>query len=372
MRRLLARSVLTLALTLGLAPAAGAAVLRAGADLRVPPGETIRDDLYLAGGRVRLEGRVEGDVYVAGGQVEIAGPVEGRLTIAGGSVKVLAPVARSMRLAASDALLAAPVGDDALVAAGRFETRPAGAIGKSLLLAAGEASLAGAIGELRARASQLHLAAAVAGSASIDALRLAIAPATRIGGDLRYVSATFKPVAPGVRVAGETRATRYALREWPKTLAGLALGFATAFAFGALALAIAPRRLAELAEAAFARPGRGVLLGLGALLGWPVAAVLAMLTIVGLPIGIVALLAYGCALYAAPLASAWAISWRWLPAARGRWRYAGFGGVLALTILLRALPAVGPYLSFGLTLWGLGAMIALAGAGRKAPPAGAS
>src|SRR5215208_5757743 len=80
---------------------------RNGPEIFIPAGETIPHDLYLAGGQVRVDGRVEGDLTVAGGQVTIAGPVEGDLRVAAGNVVLSGPV-REDALAAAGDLTVAP------------------------------------------------------------------------------------------------------------------------------------------------------------------------------------------------------------------------------------------------------------------------
>jgi hypothetical protein len=47
--------------------AAAAADLRQGGELTIPTGETINDDLYVAGGTITVNGNVNGSVLVAGG-----------------------------------------------------------------------------------------------------------------------------------------------------------------------------------------------------------------------------------------------------------------------------------------------------------------
>src|SRR5215211_7623373 len=81
---------------------------RNGPEIYVPAGETIPHDLYLAGGQVRVDGRVEGDLVVAGGQIELNGPVLGDLTVAGGRVTIAGPVEGDLRVAAGNVVLSGP------------------------------------------------------------------------------------------------------------------------------------------------------------------------------------------------------------------------------------------------------------------------
>ncbi|HUH06783.1 MAG TPA: hypothetical protein VML96_03150, partial [Egibacteraceae bacterium] len=51
--------------------------VRAGDEVVIPADETVEHNLYVSGGRVRVEGRIEGDLVAAGGQVDVLGEVAG-------------------------------------------------------------------------------------------------------------------------------------------------------------------------------------------------------------------------------------------------------------------------------------------------------
>ena len=94
-----------------MAQPAAALEIRGGPLSRLEATETIDDDLYIAAGRVNVDGRVKGDVIAAGGTVRIRGQVDGDALIAGGTVEVTGRVGETIRA------LAEAVGEAAQAAA---------------------------------------------------------------------------------------------------------------------------------------------------------------------------------------------------------------------------------------------------------------
>lgn len=113
------------------------AKFRRGNEVVVPAGETIPHDLYIVGGSVRVEGRIEGDLFVLGGQVELRGPVANSVTVAGGSVTVASEVGGSVRAAGGTVTVSGPIQKDLLVSAGNFTLEPSARVEQDLLFSAG-------------------------------------------------------------------------------------------------------------------------------------------------------------------------------------------------------------------------------------------
>jgi hypothetical protein len=113
-----------------------------------------------------------------------------------------------------------------------------------------------------------------------------------VGGDLRYLDK--KPVVtPGAQVDGKTK--RFS-GEFKGVGAGIAIGFWLAvtlslLVLGLLLLLLAPRAGDAVARTARAKLGVSIALGIGAFIVLPILAVLACVTILGLPFGIGLLLA---------------------------------------------------------------------------------
>ena len=208
----------------------------------------------------------------------------------------------------------------------------------------------------------------VHGDANIVADRLELAPGARLTGDLHYRART--PLSPeaAARVEGAVRydqpveepeegnaARSVVLWLW-QTLAALLTGM--------VVLALFRRGVQGLAASVTEETTLSALLGFAAFLLVPVAACIAMVTLVGLPIGFAAALLFGLALYAAKLPLAVCIGDRLLSLA-GRPNaspYAAMALGILLLYLLSAIPYVGWLCWLAATWLGLGAMVV---SGRK-------
>lgn len=118
---------------------------RSGSDIVIGAGETIPHDLYVAGGTIRVDGRIDGDLLVAGGQIVVNGPVTGDLWAAGRSISVRSEVGGDARLAGNDVTVEGKVGEDLLAAGANVTVTSAGSVGGDFIVGSGETHLDGAV-----------------------------------------------------------------------------------------------------------------------------------------------------------------------------------------------------------------------------------
>jgi cytoskeletal protein CcmA (bactofilin family) len=188
--------------------------------------------------------------------------------------------------------------------------------------------------------------------------RVSLGPTARVGGDLRYGDE--RPVlARGARVAGEV-----SNEDWADAANGW--GWVSAFAWWlavSVSTLIVGALLVWLAPGALYAAERAVREHLGATIGWgvaiaigvPLLAILALVTLVGIPLGVALLLAAIPVLLVAYTTSAWILGRRVL---RNRstspWvaLLAGWG-ILRLVALI---PVVGGLVGLAATVVGLGAL----------------
>lgn len=362
--RFLGAVALAAALASPAAPAA-AAVWRSGDIVTIPATETIQDDLYVAGGRVEVLGRITGDLVVAGGNVVVRGPVEGDVIAAGGEVRLEGRVGQSVRAVGGSLELRNGVAGDLVAAAGRLTTAGDLVAKGDAMLAGGELVLGGQLGRsLRAGGGTIRLNGEVAGPASLTAPEVRVASGAVVAGPLEVVTRTVEPLAAGATVRGPL--TRRTLTEATSGsgFGGWLFGFLMALTAGITLLWLLPEAADRSGEAAARTPGWRMLAGVLALIGAPLAAALAMVTVVGIPLGLILLAGYFVALYLAQLVVAWTAGRRLFEL--GQARVVGFGprvGALALGLLLvylvRAIPLLGPLATFVVVVWGLGTIATL-------------
>ena len=255
--------------------AGGTAVHEAeGADDVFLAGETVRlgaeigGSAHLAGRRVEIAGAVGQDVYAAGQEVSLGAPVAGDATLAGYDLQVTGEVGESLRATAATVRVAAPVGGPALLA------------GESVTL---DAPIAGDVA-LMAETLQFGEAAAIGGRLVLygDEDRLAAVPAR---------------VVPLERIELRTPEDRGGppIAVGPPSIAMAAGGFLASVAVLALlawlAAVIAPVGVEVMRDRVSLRPFRTLGLGFVALSALVGAAVVIALTIIGLVVAPVVLLA---------------------------------------------------------------------------------
>ena len=357
--------MLTAALAAASTPAA-AQETEAGTVVTLSSGEVREGDLYAAGEAVRVHGRLAGDLVAGAQRVLVDGQVEGDVFAAARTVDLRGAIGDSTRVVGGQVVVDATIDGDLIAGANRMQILEDTVIRGGVAAAASSLEIDGTVEEdLRAAVGELVLRGTVRGDANVIADRLDLAPDARIEGDLDY--RTRLPLSPeaAARVAG---AVRYEepIDEDDEDEGGAAWSFlfwtwqaGAALLAGLLAVALFRPLVQQLASAIAGETTLGALLGFGAFLIVPVGAAVVMMTLVGLPIGIIAMILFTVALYVAKLPIAvWAGDQ--LLARAGRpdaSPYAAMAvGILALYLLFE-IPWLGGLFWLAATWLGLGAMV---------------
>jgi hypothetical protein len=186
---------------------------------------------------------------------------------------------------------------------------------------------------------------------------------------MTYKSPAEAAIADGATVTGPVAYTRIEPREAKQ--ARSLFGFSTILftlhmtVVGLLLLVIAPRLAPSVVTTMRAMPGKSLLIGLALLVVTPFAALLLVISLIGIPIGITVGALYVLALPLAVLATAFFLGdvearWFKMPVVTRRQQsMVLLAGVLTLAVL-RSVPAIGPLVVFASVLFGLGAMSARA------------
>ena len=357
--------MLTAALGAASTPAA-AQETEAGAVVTLASGEVREGDLYAAGEAVRVHGRLAGDLVAGAQRILVDGQVEGDVFAAARTVDLRGAIGDSTRVVGERVIVDATIDGDLIAGANRVQILESTVIRGGVAAAASSIEIDGTVEEdLRAAAGELVLRGTVRGDANVIADRLDLAPDARIEGDLDY--RTRLPLSPeaAARVAGPC-VTEEPIDEDEEDDGSAAWSFVfwtwqagAALLAGLLAVALFRPLMQQLASTIAGETTLGALLGFGAFLIVPVGAAVVMMTLVGLPIGIIAVLLFSVALYVAKLPIAvWAGDQ--LLARAGRpdaSPYAAMAvGILALYLLFE-VPWLGGLFWLAATWLGLGAMV---------------
>lgn len=251
----------------------------------------VADDIFTAGQYIRFESVSAKNIIAAGMSLSLQRISAEDLILAGGQIDLSGNV--------TDDVIAAvcpicPFG-------GHLHVTNTMRIGDDARLAGRDITIDGRIGgNLYATAQQFRLSGEIMGNARIKAARIVLAPGARIDGNLFYASRVEPEILDGAVVTGEVHSVdmRRPLAEgfsknwiWHAVAAVLGALLALVLLGAALQLAM-PSVLSRAAATAIDRPwtslGRGLVLAL--LL--PSTVALLMVTVIGVPIGLVTMAAY--------------------------------------------------------------------------------
>lgn len=314
--------------------------------LIIPKGQVVSDDLIVSGKALQMEGQVNGDLVVAAGTARIDGPVMGDLIIAGGNVVINQPVSGSVYVAGGMVDVSALVGRNMLVAGGTVNINQGASITRDLVLTGGHVTLAGTVGHnVRARARMLTLT----GTAVIH-------------GDLLAMT-NHPTIMPGAVINGKQTITAMAC--WRHQRHGgvmrqccrhICMGMALLLV-GFIFLALFPQLATESTQEARAHLWGSLLTGFILLVVVPVAILIAVVTLLGIPLAVFALWLYLTMVYLSPIFVAILVGQRLLRRQLDGSKYLGLTIGIVLLILVRCIPVLGALVLFVITLIGLGALV---------------
>jgi len=331
--------------------------------------EALDDDLYAAGGEVRIEGAIAGAAMLAAGSAEVSGDVEGDVTLLGGRIDLGGGVGDDLRAAGGNVQFTGFITDEAVIAGGTVTVGPESAIGGRTWIAAGTADLAGQMGsDLRVLAGTVVISGQVAGNVEITAREIRLEPGAVIGGDLIWRSSQPPTIAEDAQILGEVRAAGGPVVEnlvdgsAERVAGGWALGIAVAAAALVL-LWFAPQLVTRTAGVFQAAPGRTLLLGAASLVLTPLIAFVLFVTVLGWLLGLIVFAGYVFGVLLAGLLGLLIV----VQSLRGRFGAASGGWLTVVLLLLvvgalllaRDVPVLGAAAPALLILAGFGALTAL-------------
>lgn len=332
-----------------------------------PAGQTVNDDLYMAGGNVTSAGSVRGDLIAGGGSVLVSGPVSADLIVGGGNITVTGAVGDDIRAGGGNILIQGDVTGDVIIGGGQI-TLAGSRIGGDVAVGGGMLTISAPVaGDLKFGGGEIRIDAPISGSVEIDADKVTLGPRAVITGDLTYTASAEATLEEGARVGGETAFTQRETRGDAK--AGIA-AFITLWLFakilmalaGAFAIAYIFKRFSrELVATAATQPLIEIGRGLVIFVVLPIVSVIFLFTVIGIPFGVLGLLSFFALLIFAHLAATIVTGsivhkWIWKPAGyEVNWKTVLLG--VLVYFVLGLIPFIGGIIKFGIMLITLGAMM---------------
>lgn len=329
----------------------------------------IASDLYAFGGGVDVAADVNGDLIAGGGRVAVSHRVQGDLIVGAGSVVVGGLIEKSVRAAGGAVTIAGRIGRNVNVAGGIITVTPEAVIGGGARLVGGELHVAGSIGRrLRAAGAVVVLAGEVTGNVEVVGQEIEVLPTARVKGNFTYWSPRPARIDPRAKIGGRVTHNQ---PELPRRIARTGTALVTVsralFMVGLAAVAIAlflifPRFTVRASRTIGSDPVKSLAMGVLLAAAIPLLAILSMITILGIPLGLIIFVAYsvallvGFVLVAFYLGDVGAQAFMAKAAGKRRVRLAFLLIALGFLFLVRHIPVMGGVLMVLAVLLGLGAM----------------
>ncbi len=347
---------------------AGATEFRKGTTtVEVKQDETIKGDIYLSAERVLVEGTVDGDVYAAGKDIDIDGHVTGDVISAGRSLRIRGQVDGNLRSTGNNGMISGTVGRNITWFGDSVAIDSTGKVGGSITMFGGNLAIDGHLGrDILFYGDEVDVNGSVDGGIREKGNSLVIASTGQVGGPIRFEGDHEANVSPGAKLASPVEFTKREPSAEYKTAHYYVWRIIWTAAFillGLVLFLLLPNFAADTVKAG-ERFGAPIGLGVLVFFGVPIAAIIACVTVVGIPLGILTLglwfLAINCAeIVVGTVVGNWILgkpadTWGLI----GRMAL-GFVIVRIVYTPLAPLHVIGVLVGLGIWIWGMGA-IALA------------
>lgn len=335
----------------------------AGGDVNVTtPATTV----FATGGDIKINGNDIGEIFAAGGEISLLDIVTNRVIAAAGQIDISGTITKSV-----------------IAAGGAVDIRKGSKIDGDVVVGANRLNFDGDVGgDFIAAAHTITLAGHILGDVTLRGRTMTLLPGTRIDGDLTYRSRDELVIPEGVRIAGTV--TREG-NMWSADVSGL-FGVLTAVAvaffcaifalliLASVALALLGRPLANAAAIISARPLGSIGIGIVLAMVLPFVATILMLTIIGIPLGLLVLAAYGILFGLGFIVAAYGIGLKLRAMTGPRDVPPRYLAALGWTLLglfvfafIGAVPLIGNIVQFFAVVAGFGALILSMTGDRKTP-----
>ncbi|CCQ36985.1 DUF583 domain protein [Natronomonas moolapensis 8.8.11] len=308
---------------------------RTGGSITVGPEETRDGDLEVTAGTVLIAGSVDGDLTATGGSVTVTGNVTGDATATGGAVVV-----------------EGTIDGDLTATGGEVHVRDGAAVGGALEATGGTVTVDGTVDD----------------TTRLDGESVTVGPTAIIEDELRY-SGNETAISDDAEIAGEITETDrntgpvpFSNGSLPDLPAGAVTPllnvylFLANFLLGAIALVAAPRFSDRVADRGIDRPIASGGVGVATLIGIPFIIGALALSIVGIPLAVIASYSSVFLLWLGLVYGAFVIGTWGLSVFGYGHRWGGLALGLAVVSLANALPYVSVLL-IAIALLGVGAFM---------------
>jgi cytoskeletal protein CcmA (bactofilin family) len=272
---------------------------RHGNNANIAAGEKINSAAYLAGQSVDVAGDVNGDLFCAGQNINISGTVHGDVICAGQNINISGKVDGDIRIAGQSVDVSASA-DNLTVFTQNFTLSGKGNIARDITGAAKIMTINGTVGrDITLGATNATINGTVGRNITSGVEHLTLGSSAKVNGNISYTSHNQLSKESGAQVTGTVKRTEPP--EEKNKSGWFGIGFRIYWFFAALLVALAlillfPAIFQRSATRALDAPGKTILLGVATVLFTPIVFVILLITIVGIPLGLLLLFAWIMAL----------------------------------------------------------------------------
>ena len=280
---------------------------------------TINDDLIIAGNTIKSSAIIKGDFFSASYRLVQNGIVEGSVIAFAKDVDISGQVNGSVSGFGQNINVNGKVNRNLIGFFSALNIKPDADIGGDVTAFGGELTLDGKIGKgLRGSVGTLIISGIVNGDVSVKADKIILMPTAKILGDFKYKSQKQAKIESGASVSGQTFWTKEEAKKEKKPKDIFTLKSIITEILFLLALMITGMVLTLIFKKRAYQAKRAVTASFLKSLGWgfvfmvciPIAIIILIVTILGIPIAIISLFAYAVLLYIAKIPVATALGER--------------------------------------------------------------
>ena len=360
---------------IALPPAAAASEFRKGQSITIHKDENIKGDIFITcGGRGRVDGTIDGDLYFFGQGLDMNGHVTGDVIVFAQSARITGQVDGNVRSFVNNLAVSGNVGKNVLTFNEVLNVDSEGKIGGSVTAFAANLGIDGRVGrDLLMFAHQANISGTVDGGVRAKGSTLTIGSTAQIGGRIHFEGEQPAEVSSQAKLASPVEYEKLEHRseyQGSKFYVWRVIWTAAFVLFGLVLFLLVPKFAGETISAA-ERFGAPVGLGVLILFGVPIAAIIACITVVGIPLAVLAVGFWILMLCTAEIVVGTVVGTWILGKAKDTWGLIGrmaLGFVIVRIVYtpLARVHVLGFLAGLGILIWGMGA-ISLALYKRLAP-----
>ena len=326
--------------------------------------QTVKSDIFITGARARIDGTVDGDLYFFGQSIDISGHIKGDAIIFAQSTRVSGQIDGNIRSFTNNLTITGTVEKNVLTFNETVTLDMAGKVDGSLTGFGQTATVDGHLGRgLLFMGDQTIISGTIDGEVQAKGNFMSIASTAQVAGPIHFEGNHPATVDAGAKLASPVQFTqmkRESEYEQGHYYVWRIIWTAAFILFGLVLFLLLPKFSEEVVMAG-ERVGAPIGLGVLVFFGVPIAALIALATVVGIPLSILTLGIWLLALFCAEIVVG-AVVGNWIlgkPA--DTWALIGrmaLGFVIVRIVYtpLAHVHVIGFLVGLGIWIWGMGAI----------------